>query len=325
LGGIPSTIPDVPVSAVLLALFVGSAATHMTIFQLNLRREHKFIFSAMLFGFSMARIVALIMRIVWATHQTNVNVAIAPTIFTAAGVLLLFVVNLIFTRRVIRAYHPRVGWHAALDIGFKVIVVSVIATLIIVITATVQSYFTLDTVIRQRDREMQLFAGTYLALLAFLPIPIIAITVLLPRTDDRRVDKFGSGRFRSKIFLLLFTSTLLTFGACWRVGVSYTTPRVYTQPAWYHNKGAYYVVNFVIELIVVYTYAIARFDRRFHVPDGSKGGYSGVNREEEVFGPGETSDELNSSITDVLGADSGNESGRELGSLEKDRVIEAAV
>ncbi|KAK3077934.1 hypothetical protein LTS18_008872, partial [Coniosporium uncinatum] len=49
LGGRPKVSVDVPITAVFLVLFMGGAATHMTIFQLNRRRGHKFLMSAMLF------------------------------------------------------------------------------------------------------------------------------------------------------------------------------------------------------------------------------------------------------------------------------------
>jgi len=283
LGGLPTPIPDDVISAVLLAFFIAGAATHMTIFQVNRKRDHKFIFSVLLFGFCMARITTLVMRIVWASRPANVSIAIAANILVAAGVLLLFIVNLLFAQRIVRAYHPSFGWHRAVSWAFRFLFFSVVALLIMVITASVHSFFTLDPSVRQKERDVTLFAGTYLAVLAFLPIPIVTVAVLYPR--DNKVDKFGTGRLRTKIRLLLFTSTLLTFGAGFRIGASFS-PRPITNPAWYHHKAAFYIVNFVIELIVVYAYAIARFDKRFHIPDGSSGPghYNGVNTEAEVFG-----------------------------------------
>lgn len=128
----------------------------------------------------------------------------------------------------------------------------------------------------------------------------------MPRS--RRPEKFGQGRYRTKLSLLLFTTLLLSLGAGFRIGVNFTTPRALTNPAWYHSKACFYCFNFVIELVVVYLYAISRFDRRFHIPNGSSGPghYSGspvkedpvstrasstagiayyqVNRESDVFG-----------------------------------------
>ncbi|KAK0732976.1 hypothetical protein B0T26DRAFT_736087 [Lasiosphaeria miniovina] len=276
-GGLPTPIPDDPIIAVLLLFFVGGAVTNMTIFQLNRRRDHKFIPSALLFGFCMARIVALSMRMAWASHPTNINVAIAANIFTAAGVLLLFVINIVFTQRIVRAYHPTFGWHRATHWTFLALYFSIIASLIMVITSTVHSFFTLDLDARQKDRDVQLFAGTYLAVMAFLPIPVVILAILFPRQNA--IEKFGRGPFRHKLMLLLFTATLLSFGAGFRIGVNFA-PRPASDPAWYHHKAAFYTVNFVIELIVVYTYAISRFDQRFHIPNGSSapGHYSGAVR-----------------------------------------------
>lgn len=279
--------------------------THMTIFNINHKRDHKFVFSALLFGFCMARITTLVLRIVWASYPRSVNIAIAANIFVQAGVLLLFIVNLIFAQRIVRSYHPKLGWSRGLGWAFKFLYFCVAAMLIMVITVTVDSFFTLDTNTRRIDRDVQLFAGTFLTVLAFLPVPITLLAVAAPRVN-RRPEKFGMGRQRTKLWLLLFTSTVLTLGAGFRIGVNFTTPRPAADPAWYHSKACFYCFNFVIELVVVYAYAISRFDRRYHVPDGSSapGHYSGervgdgmrlgrsgaetsslsVNREADVFG-----------------------------------------
>lgn len=210
-------------------------------------------------------------------------------------------VNLIFAHRILRSYHPKFGWSKPVSLIFRFCYFSVIALLIMVITCTVHAFFTLDINARRIDRDVQLFSGTYLAALAFLPVPIVLLAAWTPR--NTRVEKFGQGRWRSKIWLLLTTSTLLALGAGFRIGVNFAV-RPAADPAWYHSKPCFYCFNFVIEIIVVYLYAIARFDRRFHVPDGSSapGHYSGmqqlpsfkerVNREEDVFGQDDT--ELNS-------------------------------
>ncbi|KAI8716700.1 hypothetical protein NCS52_00964200 [Fusarium sp. LHS14.1] len=82
----------------------------MAIFQLNLRCGHKFVLSALLFGLSMARIITNVLRVAWAVHNDNARLVIAASIFANAGILLLFVVNLILLQRVVRAYHPQICW-----------------------------------------------------------------------------------------------------------------------------------------------------------------------------------------------------------------------
>jgi len=59
LGGIPSKKTDIPISAVFLFLFIVGAATHMTIFQLNRRRGHKFRMSMIVFGKNLTSPISL--------------------------------------------------------------------------------------------------------------------------------------------------------------------------------------------------------------------------------------------------------------------------
>jgi hypothetical protein len=294
MGGQPNRQLDIPICAVFLVLFVSMAATHMTIFQINRRRDHKFLFSMLLFGFCMARIVALSTRIAWAAHPTSLGIAIAAGIFTQAGVLVLFVVNLLFSQRVLRAYHPTFGWHPAVKWTYIGLLAVVIVLLIMVISASVSLFFTLSPTEREKDRAIQLFAGTFLAAIAFLPIPVVLASLLVPRKT--RVEKFGQGRFRTKVRLLLSTATALTLGAALRIGASFAAPPA-SRPAWFDSKTCFYVFNFGLEFLVVFAYAVTRFDRRFHVPDGSfaPGHYAGgqmhkltlsdcINREADLFG-----------------------------------------
>ncbi|CAJ0549271.1 Ff.00g028840.m01.CDS01 [Fusarium sp. VM40] len=297
LGGRPTTSVDDPISAVLLAFFVAGAALNMTILQLNRRRSHKFILSGLLFGFCMARITANVLRIVWASYPTNTSVAIAAQVFTNAGVVLLFVVNLIFAQRILRAYHPHIGWSKPASLAFKFLYFAVAASLIMLITAVVYNFYTLNPHTKQQLRDVQLTGSTFLAILAFLPLPVVGLCLVLPRKAP--MDKFGQGRMRTKVQLLTFTTVLLTLGAAFRTGVAYKI-RPANDPAWYHSKACYYCFNYVIEIIVVFSYALSRFDRRFHIPDGSHapGDYSApkseaqqgmyrVNTETEVFGEDE--------------------------------------
>lgn len=134
----------------------------MAIFQINRNRDHKFIFSVLLFGFCMARITTLSLRIAWASLPGNTKLAIAANIFVQAGVLLLFIVNLIFAQRIVRSYHPRLGWSRGLSWAFRFLYFCVVAMLVMVITAAVDSFYTLDISTRLKDRDVLLVAGTFL-------------------------------------------------------------------------------------------------------------------------------------------------------------------
>ncbi|KAK4941779.1 hypothetical protein LTR10_018383 [Elasticomyces elasticus] len=269
IGGQPTVGVDVPITSVFLFLFLCGAVGNMTIFQLNRRRGHKFLFSGMLFGFCMARIVTMIMRIVWACYPEDVRIGIAAMIFVSAGVLILFLVNLVFAQRILRAAHPHFGWKKTLTIIFDILYVGILAMLAMVITATVQSFYTLNRNTHRIDRDLQMTASTYLLMIAFLPIPMVILGILVPRKT--RLEKFGTGRWRTKIAILLTTSVLLCLGAAFRSGTTYKNPRTRDDPAWYDAKWCFYFFNFTLEIIVVYLYIILRVDLRFHVPNGSKG------------------------------------------------------
>lgn len=257
---------DIPISSVIIALFIAGAAANMTIFLRNKKRLHKFVLSGVTFGFCMTRIVANVMRIVWAEYPSNARVVIAALIFANAGVIILFVINLIFAQRIVRAYHPKFGWSRPVTYVFRFFYASVVLCLLMVIVAVVYIFYTIDPSIRVQLRDVQLTAITYLAILSFLPIPVTIVSILVPHSGP--LDKFGQGRMRSKVRLLLFTSALLALGASFRAAVLFM-PRPATQPAWFHHKALYYCFNYGIELIVVFTYTLARTDKRFHIPNGS--------------------------------------------------------
>ena len=270
LGGLPTVGVDVPICAVFLVLFIIGAASHMTILQVNEKRGHRFLISGMTFGFCMSRIVTMIMRIVWANYPRNARVAIASNIFVAAGVVLLFIINLLFAQRIVRASHPNSGWHPLFHYVFIAIYVLIVLTLIAVITSVIQSPYTLNLNTKRIDRDIQLYGGTFYAVISFLPILLVIGGLIIPRKT--RVEKFGSGRFRHKIAILLLASVLLCAGATFRVAANYaggTRPR--TDPANYQNKACFYIFNFTVEILVVYLYVLVRVDKRFFVPNGSHG------------------------------------------------------
>lgn len=236
--------------------------------------------SGMLFGFCMARITSCVLRIVWATRPTNIRLAIAAQIFVAAGVVLIFVINLIFAQRITRAAHPNSGWHPLFSRALIAIFALIVVSLVMLITATVQSFYTQNLNTRRIDRDIQLYGQTLFAVVSFLPTPIVVGGILVPRKS--RIEKFGVGRWRTKIYVLLTAAILLCLGATFRVGTNFKTPRPRTNPAPYHNKACFYIFNFTVEVLVLILYVGLRVDKRFHVPNGSKGpgDYSGRNKQE---------------------------------------------
>ena len=270
LGGSPTVALDVPVCAVFLALFICGAVSHMTILQVNLRRGHKFLISGMMFGFCMARITTLVMRIVSAARPRNLRIAIAAAVFVYAGVVLLFVINLIFAQRILRACHPTFGWHRLLHHSFTALYVLIVLTLAMLLTASIQSIYTANLNTRRIDRDVVLYGQTFYSVVSFLPILMVIGGIVIPRKT--RIEKFGQGRFRTKIGILLTTSFLLCLGACFRAGTNYAGgERPIRNPAGYQGKACFYIFNFAIEIVVTLLYVVVRIDKRFWVPNHSKG------------------------------------------------------
>ncbi|KAF1838068.1 hypothetical protein BDW02DRAFT_50321 [Decorospora gaudefroyi] len=282
LGGAPVKHVDIPAQSVFMFFFLVGAAVHMKIFQKNRARGHKFLPSLFIFLFCMSRIITSILRIALVCNPRDVSLAIATQIFVAAGVLILFIINLIFAMRLVRSTHPSLGWHPAISISFKVLCALVGLTLVAVIAATVQSFYTLDANARATCLGLQRYGATFLAIIAVLPLPVTALTLLIPHSP---LDRFGIGRLRTKVVVLLISTTLLSLGAWYRSGVALQTPVPRTQPLpGYLGKAPFYIFNFLVEIQTVLMYAILRVDLRWHVPNGAKGpgSYAKTQKPEDV-------------------------------------------
>ncbi|KAL8347298.1 hypothetical protein RB601_003199 [Gaeumannomyces tritici] len=272
-GGRVTMAVDTPICAVLIGLFLVAGASHLVMFARNRSRGHKFVFSALLLAFCLARTAALSTRIASAARPADSRIGVAATVLLAAGVLLLYLVNLLLAQRLVRARRPDLGWRPAVTWAFRLVFVGVGATLVMVVAATVHSFFTPDPAARAADRVVQLVASTALAVLALAPAPIVAAAALSarrPKGGRPAPERFGQGSARTQAALVIGTSLLLALGAGFRTGVAFDL-RPLSQPAWFHGRGPFYAFNYGIELVVVVTYAVFRFDRRFHVPDGSAG------------------------------------------------------
>ncbi|KAI1200685.1 hypothetical protein F5X97DRAFT_292592 [Nemania serpens] len=292
IGGLPEIVPDIPISAVFILIYLGFAVTNMTILQLNLRAKHKFIISGALFGFSMSRIATFVLRMVWATHQHNVRVAIAANVFVNAGVLILYVVNLIFAQRILRAKQPSVGWHPSIGVVLKAFYVGIGAALILVIYSVVQGSYTLDPYKLRAVRDIQLAAITYLLVFTTLPLwLLLAAHLLLPKSAD--AELFGHGSMRTKVIINAVATCICITISGFKAGTTWEPPRPASDPAWYHSKPAFYVFGFVLEICVLSLFTFSRVDKRFHIPDGSSapGHYSGSLSDQTTLEKGEPSDQ----------------------------------
>ncbi|KAH5406209.1 hypothetical protein HBI46_195820 [Parastagonospora nodorum] len=268
-GGPPVKRVDIPAQTVFMVLFIIGAAVHMKIFRGNFSRGHKFLPNLFIFIFCVSRILTSILRIASVSTPHNVGLALAAQVFVAAGVLILFIINIIFAMRLVRASHRSFGWHPAFGIIFKILFALIGVTIIIVISATIQSSYTTNTQIRLTDRSLQLYGSTVLAIVATLPLPMTVLTLMIPYSP---FDQFGTGRLRTRVIALLVSTILLSIGAWYRSGVTWQDPVPRTQPLpGYLGKGPFYIFNFLFEFQTVIMYAVLRIDQRWYIPNGAKG------------------------------------------------------
>ncbi|CVL08484.1 uncharacterized protein FMAN_16260 [Fusarium mangiferae] len=267
LGGVPSNQIDTPICAVFIVLYICFAATNMTIFQKNRRRNYKFILSGVLFGFCMARVTTLVLRIAWANRQHNVRLAVAANILVNAGILLIYIINVILSQRVLRAKQPLIGWHPILRVGTKISYSLIPGVLVMVITSTVVQLYSESPDIRSSCRDVQLAAVTYLLFFTCIPILHVAGAISLPRRNDG--ETFGEGSMRAKVLIVTLSSCMCITIAGFKAGAYWAHPRLLSNPAWYHSKSCFYVFNFMLEVIILCLLTFSRIDKRFYIPNGS--------------------------------------------------------
>ncbi|KAL5344883.1 hypothetical protein ACLOAV_010280 [Pseudogymnoascus australis] len=266
IGGLPTIVPDIIICAVFIVLYASFAATNITIFQINRRRGHKFLLPGLMFGFCIARIATLVLRIAWANRPSNIRLAIAAQIFVNAGVLLGYIINLILAQRILRAAQPRIGWNPVVRATSKALYIALGGALIMVIISVVLPLYTLDMHTRSICRDVQLAAITYFLVFTCLPIIHVAATVSLPKSKD--AETFGEGSMRSKLIIVTASTSLCILLAGFKAGITWSPARPIRNPAWFDSKACFYVFNFVCEILILGVLTFSRIDKRFSVPNG---------------------------------------------------------
>ncbi|TKA77161.1 hypothetical protein B0A55_04452 [Friedmanniomyces simplex] len=279
LGGLPTLSVDVPITAVFLVLYLTGAITNFALLKANLKCDHRFLISWALGGFCMSRVVTCTMRIVWATKPTNVSVALTAQILTNAGVLIVYVVNMLLAQRILRARQPALGWTRTFH-WICVALYTVIGLAIsLVISMIVVSAYTLNPYTLQIARDAELTALTYITVFAFLAPAILLLSLLLPVSPEP--THFGRRSMQHKAIVLGVSTALQLVIACFRVGTTWQAPRPKTNPAWYDSRAAFYCFGFVVEVLILLLLTVARIDQTFHVPNGSSKRRSYVEETEE--------------------------------------------
>ncbi|KAK3690410.1 hypothetical protein B0T22DRAFT_515784 [Podospora appendiculata] len=278
-GGIPEVKVDAPISAVFILLFLLAALFMLTAIHADHVRTERHPISILLVVFCALRITALAIRIAWATQLTNLNLAIAGNVFTLTGVVILYVVNLLLTRRLLAEHVPH---PAATRRAFAFLIFCVAACLIMAVSATVDTFFTTKDNVLRSARDVQLCASTILLALTVVPIPAVVAVFFVYRRPGA-VAGGEETRFRARCRLIVITALLLTLEAGFRCGTAFDA-RPLGQAAWFHHKACLYCLNFLVELLVVYQIVFARLDGRFRGQERREGRKQDAVSEEPAAG-----------------------------------------
>ena len=267
IGGRPTVREDIPVSAVLLFLYVVGAVSNQSMFQMNRRKAHRFYMSWAMFGFCMARVATMVLRIAWTTRPNNARLAIAAGIFTNIGVLVIYIILLLLVMRVFRATHPRLGWNKHLGRTVLVSYFGLGGALLLTIGFTILTFYTLDPTLRTAALWVQRAAILYILIFNLVTTTLLLLSWLLPRASNS--DNFGTGSMESKMRILGVAVFFSVFIAGFRMGLSWSPTRLASNAPWYDSKAAFYVIEFGFEIFILYWLLAARFDRRYYVPNNS--------------------------------------------------------
>ena len=265
---------DIPVCAVLLFIYLLGAVANQTIFQRNRRKGHKFYMSWAMFGFCMARVATMVLRIAWTTRSMNARLAIAANIFTNIGVLVIYIVLLLLVMRVFRATHPGLGWNKPLRMTVRVSYFLLGGALLLTIAFTILTFYTLNTSLRTAALWVQRVAILYILVFNIATMVLLLLCWLLPRAS--KFENFGTGSIESKLIILGVAEFFSVFIAGFRMGLAWSDARPASNSPWYDSKAAFYVIEFGFEIVVLYLLLVTRFDKRFWVPNNSNkpGDYS---------------------------------------------------
>ncbi|KAF3014463.1 hypothetical protein E8E14_009472 [Neopestalotiopsis sp. 37M] len=268
-GGLPTTSVDTPICAVFLVFYLSGAILHLRIFIQNRRRSHKFLITWMLFVFCVIRLVTCSMRIAWASNPTNSKIAIAAQVFNNAGILIIYIVNMIFAQRILRSKQPKLGWNGPFRFVFKILCGLIVGTLIMGITALVISINTTNIHTLRAIRDVTLASSTYALVISVFPSCMLAAAYLLPTSPEE--EGFGTGAQGRKMVVLVISCSLAIIIAGFKTGTAWEPTRSALDPAWFDSKAAFYCFDFMLEVIILTTFLMFRVDNLFYVPDGCKG------------------------------------------------------
>lgn len=253
---------DIPPLAVFLALYAMAAVISVLLFEHHRRRRLSRTIPIILFLFSGERMLTCMLRIAWAHRLASVRLAVASQIFLQAGVLLLFLLNLIMAEMIWLGRKPRARTRLGLKAAIIMMSVLTVSSLIMVITSIILSVYTLNQKTISTCRDVQRAGATYFLFLSTMPLIMLAFASSSSSTPA--TEKHGLFHMESlRTVVTIISSLLCILNAGFKTGVIWAHPHSLFQPAWYHSKACLYAFVFTTEICVLVILYAARVDLRF--------------------------------------------------------------
>jgi Protein of unknown function (DUF3112) len=180
----------------------------------------------------------------------------------------IFAINLVLTQRVLRAIHPKLFWHPIPSFFFTFLLISVPFFIIFNIAVLTASFFVTTASGAKITKDLLFLGASWNLFLCVFPLIFIGIFATIP--SPSKIEKFGTGRFRTKIVMLVYSSSTLFIGAIVRL-IAAAQSHPINDPGQVDTKTIFYLTGFMLEIFVVLLFAAARFDLRFHIPNGCTG------------------------------------------------------
>lgn len=267
-GGIPAKGTDIPVSSVLLVVYLGLGIVH-AIFFFKLSKK-TFIPGAMVMGFCFSRVVTMCLRIAWTANVTIKNLAIAANVFVNGGVLLIYVINLIFLHRYILQIFPSIptnGKHL-FNLIAHAYMLSVVPLLVLVIAPGVQLFLTTDPDIIVTDRTILRFAQCYLTVFVAVQVATVVVVWVYYFLKSRKASGMSGKEVTIRASIIFFVGSLLLWIQAIKTRQTFYTPTPQTphNPPWFLQRPILYAGLFLPEILCVLIYSVTNIRLRFLKP-----------------------------------------------------------
>lgn len=240
------------------------------------RRHHQHLcaIAVILFLFSGERVLTCMLRLVWTHRLAHVRIAVAAQVFVQAGVLLLYLMNLLLVKKIWIERVPGVKLQYRLKVFLGLLSFCTVSILIMLIISIIVSVYTLNQRIITRCRDIQRAGETYFVLFAIVPIFLLFIIHCLSRNRSLQTGGFSppmaQNQARRKVAFVCLSTLFCLVNAGFKAGVVWMPVRPLLDPAWYHSQACLYAFVFGTELCVLLLCFVARVDLMFESERGKE-------------------------------------------------------